>query len=179
MHIRYAAVIAFLLGGCNAFPWLEKKVQLPDGSTVVRIMIRSGGEYRTMVENEWGSASDTHSPIGGGHRRTNLYLTPHHQLVTIEAGGDSARFDISPGKAPKALTSGEAKYQVFTQEQREAMIKSYAAESYQWRYVGMVYQSNNGLAYFSPKVARECIPLLGAGASNFRPKYQSEQFCPN
>jgi hypothetical protein len=103
MFPRAMTTLTLLLGGCNVLPWLEQSVRLPDRSTTVRVMIRSGGEYRTVVENELGSASITDLPIAGGHRRTSLYLAPHHQLVTIEAGGDSNRFDITPGMLPRAV----------------------------------------------------------------------------
>jgi hypothetical protein len=178
--LMYRSVIAltFLLSGCNEFPWLEKSVRLPDGSTIVRIMIRSGGEYRTVVENAWGSASDTHLAIAGAHRRINLYITPDHELVTIESGGGSTRFDISPGRAPKSLTGRESKYQVSSPEQRKAIIRKWATDSYRWRYIGVIYRGNNGdFAYYSPQVAKECISLLGTGSSYFRPKYQTEHFC--
>lgn len=160
--LRLSILLPLLLGGCNAFPWLEQSVRLPDGSTVVRIMIRSGGEYRTVVENSFGSASDSHLPIAK-HRRTNLYLTPDHRLVTVEAGGDSARFDISSEKAPRL--------------EKPPVTDEAEGGSINWRYVGVVYRGKSGLRYYPPAAAEECIPLLGEGSSNYRHGSQVPHFC--
>jgi hypothetical protein len=161
--LRLSILLPLLLGGCNAFPWLEQSVRLPDGSTVVRIMIGSGGEYRTVVNNPYGSASASSLPIAN-HRRTNLYLTPDHRLVTIEAGGDSARFDISRGRAPRP--------------EKPPVTDEPEGGSINWRYVGVVYRGKDGLNYYPPTAAEECIPLLGAGGSNYRHGHQVLNSCP-
>lgn len=175
---RLSVLFILAVGGCNQLPWLEQAVRLPDGKTVVRIMIRNGGEYRTVVENSHGSASDSHRSIAGGHRRTNLYLAPNYQLVTIESGGDSARFDITPGRAPRALTGGPTKYHVVRPEKLASYRQEVASASNRWRYIGVVYRGSDGFRFYPPSKTPECIQLQGAGSSLFRPQFQTAHSCP-
>lgn len=174
---RYLILFSLVLTGCDALPWMEKCLRLPDKSADVCAIIRADGEYRTEVKNAYGRASISHSPIGDNDRWTNLYLTSENRLVTIEAAGDSAMFDVSPGKAPRALPLGVPT--TMPREQVADYVLRFSDASDRWRYLGVIARGREGIAYYPPKDAPECIPLLGVGFSHYRKKYQVEHFCPH
>lgn len=171
MTTQFVRVVAgFLLlatGGCNSIPWLEQAVRLPDGKTVARVMIRAGGEYRTVVENEFGSASHSQlNPVDHGHREANLYLTPENWLVVIDISGVDAIFDVASGRRPSEIT--------YVRNLRSR------TDSRKWRYLGQVSRGGgNSLQYATPSKKAECIALYGEGASPFRREYQAKSHCPS
>ena len=156
--------IVVVLAGCDILPWLEHSVRLPDGITTVRIMIRSGGGYRTVVENAFGEASWDELPISGGSRRANLYITPENWLAVMDAGGDSAFFRIASGQPPVRL--------------RPPRMSDPNGWSARWRYLGVVSREQGALRFDEPQQQPECFPMLGAGDSPYRATYQREDFCP-
>ena len=150
------------LGACNAMPWLEAPVDLPDGS-IARVMIRAGGEYRVTVEGANGSASHSlDMSVDDGDRRANLYWTPEHWLVVIDSGGMETFFDLTPGQPP-------------TDDVRE---RPAAGRSRDWRYLGVVKRtSGDALTFRAPSQEQECIALYGEGSTPYRLQAQHENGC--
>lgn len=127
---------------------------LPDGLNEVNV---SGGwdEWTVTVKNKYGSAS-SNMFAANDHQRSNIYITPHHQLVVIEQGGSDVFFDIPKNLPPEAL-DGDRR-------------KGRDSKSEDWRYIGVIM---NGTLRNIP----ECIALLGEGSSPYRKRYQVPHFC--
>lgn len=153
-----------LLTSCDAFPWLDQTIRLSDGHNMVRIMIRAGGGYRTIVFNKAGSVSWDSLPIARGKRYVSLYLTPENWLAVIEAGGDDRFIKVSIDRTP-----------ILVSPSRTIDKDMWSSK---WRYLGAVIRDDDRLRLVSPKSRRECLPMLGAGDSPYRRQYQNEGSCP-
>lgn len=157
-------LVAIAAASCDALPWMEHTVRLPDGATTATFMIRAGGGYRTVVRNDLGQAAFSSLPNGTSKRRASLYLTPEDWLVVIDAGGGDAFFDITRGRPPRVL--------------RPSRQTDTDAWSSRWRYLGRVERTRgNNLAFYPAHQKPECIELLGAGESPYRHPHQAEHFC--
>jgi hypothetical protein len=147
------ALAAILVGGCSNGPI----VSVADGKNSVNVSVNfSSSEWTVTVRNQFGTSSDTIFSAND-HRRSNIYLTPTHQLVVIEQGGGDAFFALPNDGPPEALT--------------ERRTRDRDTESRRWRYIGVIKGD-----VFRPDLP-ECIALLGEGSSPYRRKYQVPHFC--
>jgi hypothetical protein len=66
-------------------------VLLPDGLSSVNVRLHSGKEWIVTVRNKDGSATDTMF-AANDHQRSNIYLTPKHQLVVMGGSDVFSRY---------------------------------------------------------------------------------------
>lgn len=148
------AVVVLSLGMCQK----REFVLLPDGVNSVNVRLHSGKEWIVTVRNKDGSATDTMF-AANEHQRSNIYLTPKHQLVVMEQGGSDVFFALHPNEAPEALSGN-------LDAERDT-----ASDA--WRFIGVII----GGKFISASQAVECVGLLGAGESPYRKRYQVPHFC--
>lgn len=148
------AVAVLSLGMCQK----REFVLLPDGLNSVNVRLHSGKEWIVTVRNKDGSATDTMF-AANDHQRSNIYLTPKHQLVVMEKGGSDVFFALHPDGAPEALSGNRY-------DERDT-----ASDA--WRYIGVII----GGKFFTANQSAECLDLLGEGKSPYRKRYQNLPIC--
>lgn len=148
------AVVVLSLGMCQK----REFVLLPDGLNSVNVRLHSGKEWIVTVRNKDGSATDTMF-AANNHQRSNIYLTPKHQLVVIEQGGSDVFFALHPNGEPEPLSGNRY-------DERDT-----ASDA--WRYIGVII----GGKFIGASQAAECVGLLGVGESPYRKRYQVPHFC--
>ena len=111
---------AILVASCSNGP----VVPVAGGKVSVNVSLNfNASEWTVTVHNKYGSASYTIF-AANDHSRSNIYLTPSHQLIVIEQGGGDCFFALPDDGPPEALM--------------ERGTRERDTESQRWRYIGVI-----------------------------------------
>ena len=149
-------------------PRRQASVDLPIDATVARIEqwwgIADFGKYEIVLSTPRGSVRSFLFTNIETANRTNLYVTPDRVVAALGAGGEATFISVPENAAPHEISARELA----------------DPNSDTWIYVGAVdLNEKKQLQFFSPQVQTECFPMLSAGESPFRRKYQVQHSCAN